>query len=241
MGPLNPFSPAPAVVAVSVPPGSVALPVRGASRVSSLRSVISDDPPPPTFCEVHVGPPAPRCLECVPGFFVCPLHVVACGGVGHSCCSFCLKLLCWEHLYCPCELAVARRLFIENLAPPVSIVAPACAFSVPIADNSAVNSCLPDSIVAPPDSIVAPACAFSVPVADNSVVNLCLPDICDFVSPQQVPVSSCLSPGPRYDGPVDPEMMIWPLGLEPDWPISDSWRGTCCLSTDLCYCTRVGF
>jgi hypothetical protein len=188
----NPFSPAPAVVAVSVPPGSVALPVRGASRVSSLRSVISDDPPPPTFCEVHVGPPAPRCLECVPGFFVCPLHVVACGGVGHSCCSFCLKLLCWEHLDCPCELAVARRLFIENLAPPVSIV--------------------------------APACAFSVPVADNSVVNLCLPDICDFVSPQQVPVSSCLSPGPRYDGPVDPEMMIWPLGLEPDWPISDSWR-----------------
>ena len=37
-------------------------------------------------------------------------------------------------------------------------------------------------------------------------------------------MSSCLSPGPKYDGPVDPEIMIWPLGLEPDWPISDSWR-----------------
>jgi len=92
----NPFSPAPAVASVSVPPGSVALPGRGASPVStfvmtvpsSLATVISDDPPPPTFCKVHVGPPAPRCLECVPGFFVCSLHVVACGGVGHSCCSF---------------------------------------------------------------------------------------------------------------------------------------------------------
>ena len=72
-------------------------------------SSVSDDPPPPTFCEVHVGPPAPRCLECVPGFFVCPLHVVACGGVGHSCCSFCLKVLCWEHLYCPCGFWDRKR------------------------------------------------------------------------------------------------------------------------------------
>ena len=38
--------------------------------------------------------------------------------------------------------------------------------------------------------------------------------------------SSCLSPGPRYNGPdaPDPELMVWPFSAQPDWPINDSWR-----------------
>ena len=134
----------------------------------------------------------------------------------------------------------------------LSIVAPACAFSVPVADDPVVNYCLPDIC----DSSVVNSCspgifdfAFSAPVADNSVANSCSSSVCDFdasVSSQQVLVSSCLSPGPPYDGPLDPEIMIWPLGLEPDWPISDSWRDfafdpVVFFSTDLCFCPRVGF
>jgi hypothetical protein len=37
--------------------------------------------------------------------------------------------------------------------------------------------------------------------------------------------TSCLSPGPAYDGPEpDPALMVWPLSAQPDWPISDAFR-----------------
>jgi hypothetical protein len=38
-------------------------------------------------------------------------------------------------------------------------------------------------------------------------------------------IARCLSPGPRYDGPTpDPVTMVWPLSVQPDWPISDAFR-----------------
>ena len=52
-------------------------------------------PPPPSTCEVHVGPSAPDCRECVPGLLVCDAHIEACGGVALICCSFCF--LCFKH------------------------------------------------------------------------------------------------------------------------------------------------
>src|SRR6185312_9457721 len=73
---------------------------------------IPDIPPPPTCCEVHVGPPAPRCQECVPGMFVCRSHLVECGGEGLIACSFCLRVCCVVHLYCPCDRAAARRSYV---------------------------------------------------------------------------------------------------------------------------------
>ena len=53
--------------------------------------------------------------------------------------------------------------------------------------------------------------------------------ICNTVVPEVVPEadgedSSCPSPGPRFEGPIDPDLQIWPLCLAPDWPISASWR-----------------
>ena len=37
--------------------------------------------------------------------------------------------------------------------------------------------------------------------------------------------SSCLSPGPRYTGPLldDPSARSWPFSVCPDWPISNDW------------------
>jgi hypothetical protein len=71
-----------------------------------------DEPPPRTFCETHIGLPAPRCLDCVPGLYVCPLHLVECRGEGHLCCPFCRLVQCSKHIDCSCVEAVARRLQI---------------------------------------------------------------------------------------------------------------------------------
>ena len=71
-------------VVVSAPTTSAmvsAVPVSPPSVVSAARfcPVDPEVPPPPTFCEVNVAPSALRCPECVPGLFVCPAHLVACG------------------------------------------------------------------------------------------------------------------------------------------------------------------
>src|ERR1700710_2660447 len=65
-------------------------------------------PPPPSFCEVNVAPSTVRCLSCVPDLYVCPAHLVACGAESFICCSFCLKVLCFHHMYslCVCWLVV---------------------------------------------------------------------------------------------------------------------------------------
>ena len=97
-----------------------AVPVSPPSVVSAARFCPIDPevPPPPTFCEVNVAPSALRCPECVPGLFVCPAHLVACGAECFICCNFCLKVLCFNHMYCPCVEAVARRAWVSSLPPP---------------------------------------------------------------------------------------------------------------------------
>ena len=66
--------------------------------------------PPVSVCDTHVGPPAPRCVNCVPGLFVCHLHI-RCGSECFLCCPFCFKVQCFKHIYCECEVSVARRRF----------------------------------------------------------------------------------------------------------------------------------
>ena len=75
-------------------------------------------PSSPSLCEVNVGPQPARCVSCVPGLFVCPAHLVACGAVGAMCCNYCLQVLCMVHMYCPCADAVARRAWVSSLPPP---------------------------------------------------------------------------------------------------------------------------
>ena len=65
--------------------------------------------PPPVFCEVNVGPVSPNCSECIPEVFICPAHLKPCGGSVEFNCFFCDRAICWEHLYCPCSAAAARR------------------------------------------------------------------------------------------------------------------------------------
>ena len=81
----------------------VPVPAVGSSRDDD------DWPPPLSTCEVHVGLPALACLECIPGLVVCPSHLSPCGGVSLLCCTFCLKVLCLKHMYCPCSEAIERR------------------------------------------------------------------------------------------------------------------------------------
>ena len=98
---------------------SVAPSVVGSSVPNRVRAVPDPEiPPPPSFCEVNVAPSTVRCLSCVPDLYVCPAHLVACGGVPFICCSFCLKVLCFHHMYCPCAAAVARRAWVSSLPPP---------------------------------------------------------------------------------------------------------------------------
>ena len=70
---------------------------------------VDEQPPDPTFCEIHVGPENLDCTECIPGLFVCPTHFVACGGEALICCFFCWRVLCDRHEYCPCAAAISRR------------------------------------------------------------------------------------------------------------------------------------
>ena len=66
--------------------------------------------PPPTFCEVNVGPNVRNCRDCVPSAgLVCDAHLKRCGRDQLICCSFCLRCLCNNHMYCPCDAAIARR------------------------------------------------------------------------------------------------------------------------------------
>ena len=69
------------------------------------------DHPPVSVCESHIGAPAPGCVNCVPGLFVCHRHLVRCGGECFLCCPFCFKVQCFKHIYCECEVSVARRRF----------------------------------------------------------------------------------------------------------------------------------
>src|SRR5580693_7164423 len=50
----------------------------------------------------------------VPGLLVCSSHLVECGGEGLIACSFCLRVCCSIHLYCPCDRAAARRLYVTT-------------------------------------------------------------------------------------------------------------------------------
>ena len=129
------------------------------------------------------------------------------------CCNFCLKVLCFEHMYCPCTEATERRRIVA---------------AVPERFGSACSSVHPG-----PSHLVVPALAsgslFAVPALASGPVADAVPAVAvpapamSLVAPGWV--SSHLSPGPTYDGPTpDPALMLSPLSSCPDWPISDSWR-----------------
>ena len=61
---LAPAAPVSAPAAVPVP----------APATAPIVTVEPEEPPPPTACEVHVGPASPGCSECVCGLFVCPVQ-----------------------------------------------------------------------------------------------------------------------------------------------------------------------
>jgi len=73
-------------------------PTFGPARVC----LVEEEVPPPSVCEVSVGPRAVKCTECIEGIFVCPSHLIQCGGIPHTCCKFCLRVCCFKHIYCPC-------------------------------------------------------------------------------------------------------------------------------------------
>ena len=84
--------------------------------VVPVRVAVPEVPPSsPSTCEVNVAPPPTRCMSCVPGLFVCPTHLIACGAEGAICCNDCLQVLCMQHMYCPCADAVARRARVSSL------------------------------------------------------------------------------------------------------------------------------
>jgi hypothetical protein len=276
----------------------------------------------------------------VPGMFVCRSHLVECGGEGLIACSFCLRVCCVVHLYCPCDRAAARRSYViindammaaarasewarkakmaadragtaarsmelagfgglvfglgPFMAPTINsrVGVPVLGLSgptvAPIHNNNLILSGpVPTRVHAPalgpvPASVLGPTvaatCVIPLPAASGSgpaaapldninigpsatgfgpiaapVFNIhvlapgtreppprtavpapvsgtaapicgpAFPDI-SIPIPEVVEESSCLSPGPRFNGSVDPELQIWPLCLAPDWPILDSWR-----------------
>jgi len=77
-------------------------------------------------------------------------------------------------------------------------------------------------VLAPGNREPPPRTAVPAPVS-GTAARPAFPDI-SIPIPEVVEESSCLSPGPQSNGPVDPELQIWPLCLAPDWPILDSWR-----------------
>src|SRR5947209_829651 len=87
--------------------------------IGPVRVAVPEVPPSsPSMCEVNVARPPKRCMSCVPGLYVCPAHLIACGAQCFICCNFCLQVLCLKHMYCPCAAAVARRAWVSSLPPP---------------------------------------------------------------------------------------------------------------------------
>ena len=161
---------------VGPPTTTVVVPISAPSVVSAAR--VPEVPPPPSFCEVNVAFSA----LCVPGLFVCPAHLVSCGADCFRCCNYCLKVLCFAHMYCPCADAVARRAWVSSLPPPPlhqvarAVVPSPITTSTPVAG---VVSGLPIPTIPVPVSAVSPVHGSSVlsplrdsdwPVRDNYVV-----------------------------------------------------------------------
>jgi hypothetical protein len=223
-----PGVPLPTPVPPSTDEGMVELHIRvlpdvAEYRLSTPRIAIPEIPPSGvSCCEANVAASPARCTDCVPGLFVCRAHLVECRGECFICCNFCLKVLCFTHMYCPCADAVARREWVASLPPvfPVHSVAPTV-LQTP-------SSCPVFQAVLPLVSSVPVVQPSSLPVILPSAVPTpvpCLPDPSVGSPIPCVRVSSVLSPGPTYDGPEpDPALMIWPLSECPDWPINDSWR-----------------
>ena len=186
--------------------------------------------PPPTFCEVNASPVARSCVECVPGLFVCPRHFKPCGGEGLMCCFFCWRVLCAKHIYCPCAEAIDRRREVAYctregfVAPPPrgsrSAASPVRGPAVPVSPIAAITTTITVPVARVP--VEAHRLTITVPASPTTAIVTTTA-----VSPHvgEDMVSSCLSPGPTYNGPpIDPELALWPLSSLPDWPINDSWR-----------------
>jgi hypothetical protein len=110
---------------------------------------VPDDEPPssPSYCEVHVGPAPPAsCDNCVPNLVFCPTHLVACGGESLICCTYCLRVLCVKHMYCPCKVAVERRRLVSIAFCKARELKSSIEFTLPrviVADRLAGNENIP--------------------------------------------------------------------------------------------------
>ena len=178
-------------------------------------------------------------------------------------------MCCSDHLYCPCDRAAARRLYVRTRGRLPLGRRRRLVRRLSRCDSSSVNrvggflrSCLSLLVVLLARALMRPLC-LSSPVLSLEItiilLRLCstlLPHDLTFMSPplypaplrplsglllllapapvhapeilvsiSEVEVADFLpSPGPRFEGPNDPELQIWPLCLATDWPISDSWR-----------------
>jgi hypothetical protein len=140
--------------------------------VAPVRLAKPEAPPSsPSLCEVNVAPPPARCMSCVPGLFVCPAHLVACGAVGAMCCNYCLQVLCMVHMYCPCADAVARRAWVSSLPPhPMSSLSVRAVSPTVPASLSGAPPVLHGSDV-PPSVAALPYVGSPVPAARVALVS----------------------------------------------------------------------
>src|SRR6185312_11979886 len=83
--------------------------VERSAEVQEVDEYVPPERPPISTCEFVVGPQAPNCRDCIPGYFVCKTHTVLCGDECFICCNFCLRVLCCKHIYCSCRPAIERR------------------------------------------------------------------------------------------------------------------------------------
>jgi len=166
-----------------------------------------------------VGPTPTTCSECLPGVLVCPAHLTPCGGLALTSCTFCLRVTCLKHLYCPCTNAIERRRRCAVAA--LEEKKKNCLEDSKSVEQCAVASC--PATIMPPTEVTLRVPAVSPPtelvdlrvsVAPPTTVNLRVPAVSPPVSPLHelsvsLPLSpvyqvaapeltSCLSPGPSW-------------------------------------------
>ena len=122
----------------------------------------------------------------------------------------------------------------QPLAPPAVVVgnpAPPIGVRSPVADVVTSPQSVPAS---PARSPVAPDATsprsrpvvVASPAHALAVLHASTPEVFDFTaSDRPSRPSSCLSPGPAYNGPPleDSNANTWPFSNCPDWPINNDW------------------
>src|SRR5215475_13978494 len=115
--------------------------------------------------------PLPSCAECVPGFFVCPVHLQPCNARAASTCSCCHRCLCAGHLSCFCVDAERRE-----------------------DDGKTARNVLLASRAAASKKSALKLTFANFPQPPNVDINTTLGEC-------KCPYGYCLSPGPTYNGP----------------------------------------